>query len=106
MGVLVMKMRGAKQKTHKYEVGRNRPTETRAGNSVNGQDAEKWVAKIDEASFTEGATVEYRVRAVADILVELAEEIRASRVDIGVFRSVLRRRNVTASLALAYKKLI
>lgn len=101
-----MKMKGARQKMHKYEVGRNRPTETRVGNSVNNQDADKWIAKIDEASSTEGATVEYRVKAVADILVELAEEIRAGRIDVGVFKSVIRRRNVTASLALAYKKLM
>jgi len=87
----------------KYEVGKSRPTENRASNAISNEVADRWVAKIDEASKVEG--IHSQIEAVAQVLIELAEEIKAGRVDIDVFKVVLRRRNVTASLQIAYNKL-
>jgi hypothetical protein len=88
----------SKLKMHKFQVGRNRPTEKRAGNAINGQDVDKWVAKIDEASRTNINGADCGVEAVTMVLKDLAKEVRENRVDIEVFKGVMRRRNITASL--------
>jgi precorrin-3B methylase len=82
----------------KYEKGRNRPTEKRAINAIISQDVEKWVAKIDKAAKANINGADCGVEAVTTVLKELAKEIREDRVDIEVFKGVIRRRNVTASL--------
>lgn len=87
----------------KYEVGKSKPTENKASNAIVNQETDKWVAKIDEAAKVEG--INSKIEAGAKVLIELAEEIKVGRIDIEVFRGVLRRRNVTASLTIAYNKL-
>jgi peptidoglycan hydrolase CwlO-like protein len=93
----------SKSKMHKYEVGKSRPTENRASNAMSNEEATKWVAKIDEASKVEG--VQSQIQSVANVIIQLAEEIKVGRVEIDVLREVIRRRNVKASLQLAYNKL-
>ena len=86
----------------KYEKGRNRPTENRAANSILNQEIDKWVKKIDAAS-AEG-DVQYGIKRVGEVLVELANDIREGKVDKEVFHGILSRRNVYASLLMAQKE--
>lgn len=85
---------------HKYEVGKNRPTETRAGNAICNQTADTWIAKIDEASNTYGANNDFKIKAIADVLEKLANEIRVGQIDGDVILSVLRRRSCAASVEI------
>ena len=87
----------------KYEKGRNRPTENRAVNSILSQEVDTWVKKIDAASNQ--GDVQYGIKMVGDVLVELAKEIRVGRADVEVFKGLQRRRNLSASIVLVTEKL-
>jgi len=102
VGILVIKR--ARHKMHKYAVGRNRPTETRAGNEIHSQDAEFWVAKIDKASATFGADNSFKIKEISDILGELAKRIKVGEIEPEIIRNVIRRRNVSASLEMLAKR--
>jgi len=96
----MQKIRRIRQKMHKHEVGKGRPTENRASNAIYGQEADKWVAKIDAASSTFGADVPFKIKAVSDVLEELANRVAGGEIEPEVMTSVLRRRDVAASLNL------
>lgn len=95
-----MAIRRIRQKMHKYEVGKGRPTEKKAGNAIHGQDADEWIAKIDKASNTYGANVSFQIKAVAEILEELAKRVASGEIEPEVLSTVVRRRNVSASVDL------
>ena len=90
---------------HKYEVGQHRPTETKAGNSIHSQGADVWVAKIDEAASTFGADATFKIKAISEVLEDLANEIRAGRIEREVMLNVLSRRDCYASLALLKQRM-
>lgn len=98
------KIRRIRQKMHKYEVGKGRPTETAANNSIHNQNADYWIEKIDKASSTYGADISFRIKAVSDVLEELAKEIRVGNIEPEVLKAVLRRRDVSASMDLLLKR--
>lgn len=90
---------------HKYEVGQHRPTEIKAGNSIHSQGADEWVAKVDKAASIFGADPTFKIKAVSEVLEELANEIRVGRIEREVMINVMRRRDCYASLELLKQRM-
>lgn len=92
----------SKSKSLKIQKGQNRPTENRAITAITNQDIDKWVQRIDEAAMT--TEVGEKIKAVANVLWELVGKIQTGKVHYLVLFGVIRRRNLSASIALLHKE--
>ena len=87
----------------KYEVGRGRPTENRAINSIRNQEADEWIAKIDAAAASTD-NVQAKLEAVSKVWIEMAKKVRSGEIEFLLFTTVSRRRNINAYLPYLTEK--
>ena len=87
----------------KCEIGKSRPTENRAANAIINRQVNEWVAKVDACQNIEG--IQTQINAVADVIIDLAEQIKEGKVEHEVIMQLIKRRTVTASLQIAHDKL-
>ena len=92
----------SKSKERKYELGKSRPTENRAYNSIVNQQVNEWVEKIREAGkHINGEGVNSSINRVANVLTELIVETKRGKYPREVISGVIERCNVAASLVIA-----
>lgn len=89
-----------RQKMLKMEKGSSKPVEKQVDNAAINEEANKWIAKIDEASNVFGADVNFKIKAASEVLKEMADKITSKELSFEVLTVVLRRRNLKASVDL------
>lgn len=82
------------------EKGSSKPVEKQVDNAAINEEANKWIAKIDEASNVFGADVNFKIKAASEVLKEMADKITSKELSFEVLTVVLRRRNLKASVDL------
>ena len=94
----------SKSKEHKYELGKSRPTENAALNSIVESQVQEWVKKIREAGKVGDGGVRGSINDTAYILLDLIRETKEGKYPREVISKVVKRCNVEASLRIAIER--
>lgn len=92
----------SKSKMRKQEVGKSKPTENRAANSILNEQIHEWVKRVRDAGRIEdGEGIGTSINRVANVLTDLILQTKTGKYPREVISGVVSRVDVQASLRIA-----